>query len=163
MPTLTSTSNFVGKYEVHVSEFTIPKLVSYIERMELPILLELFGQELYDLWDNSALPKYTFLTGSFTFQDECGTLWISKGIIDMLTGFIYFDYQRDAYTQQTIGGAQKNQGENSTNASHMMAMLHGRYAEALNTYEAIQAYIKQNPTVYPEFQGITRRPLIPYL
>jgi hypothetical protein len=162
MPTITTTSQFVGKYKTHVSEFTLQDLVLYIERMEYPILLELFGKELYDLWNGSILPEYTALTEPFAFQDNCGKVWQSKGIVDMLTGFIYFEYQRDMFTQQTINGAEKNVGENSGNASHIMSMLHGRYDEALLTYNSIQAFIKDNLATYPEFKGVVRYPIIPY-
>jgi hypothetical protein len=137
------------------------KIQEYIDRLEVGFLRELFGLELYNLWNGSALPIYTDLTAPLVFQ-ECNKIWESKGIIDMLTGFIYFEYSRDAYTQQTIDGAQKNAGENSENSSFVMANLHGRYSDALTSYEAIQAYICKNSTDYPIFEGVKKYPFIPF-
>lgn len=162
MPAITTVSQFVGKYKIHVSEFTSSDLEAYINRMELPILLDLFGKELYDLWNGSANPIYTDLSLPFSFQSSCGNVWQSKGVIDMLTGFIYFEYQRDMYTQATINGAVKNSGENSGNSSHLMAMLHGRYEEARLTFASIQAFIQDNLEVYPQFKGKIIYPIIPY-
>ena len=154
--------SFSGKYELSITEENGGKIQSYIDRLEVDLLNELLGVELYDLYIGSLDPIYTKLTGKFTFQDECSKIWISKGILDMLTGFIYFEYSRDAYTQQTIDGAQKNTGENSVNSSFVMSNLHGRYADALSSYETIQHYIKQNLLVYPEFNGVKKYPFIPF-
>lgn len=154
--------SFTGKYELSVTEESMPRIQEYINRLSNEILNELFGVELYNLWAGSELPIYTDLSGELTFQDECNKIWISKGIEDMLAGFIYFEYSRDAYTQQTIDGAQKNTGENSVNSSFVMSNLHGRYADALKSYETIQHYIKQNLLVYPEFNGVKKYPFIPF-
>jgi hypothetical protein len=162
MPTIVTTVDFIGKYELHISEFTMPVLNEYILRMEEYLLVELFGKELYDLWNGSAAPEYTVLTAPLTFQDECGKVWQSRGIKDMLTGFIYFDYSRDRYTQQTITGPVKQDGENSGNATHVMSLLTMRYEEALISYQAIQAYIIDNPVTYPEFKGVRKETIIPY-
>lgn len=162
MPSITSISNFTGKYKTHVSEFTVGDLSEYITRMEEPILIELFGKELYDLWNGSSDAIYTVLTAPMSFQSQCGIVYQSKGIVDMLTGFIYFEYQRDMYTQMTINGSVKNISENSGNASHIMSMLHGRYEEALLTYQSIQAYIKENEATYPQFKGVKRYPINPF-
>jgi hypothetical protein len=155
-------SSFVGKYELSITEETGPKIQLYIDRLEVKFLNELFGVELYNLWNGSLDPIYLILNEPFTFQDDCHGIWASNGIADMLTGFIYFEYSRDAYTQQTIDGAQKNTGENSVNSSFVMSNLHGRYADALGSYEAIQRYICKNSLVYPEFRGIRKYTFIPF-
>lgn len=154
--------DFVGKYELSINEENEPKIQFYIDRLENLLLNELFGVDLFTLWDGSLNPIYTTLTAPFMFQDDCGKVWESKGVIDMLTGFIYWEYSKDAYTQQTIDGAQKNNGENSLNSSFVMANLQGRFADALNSYEAIQAYIKKGSDVYPEFKGVKKHVVIPF-
>lgn len=161
---LVAFTDFVGKYELSINEENEPKIQLYIDRLENLLLNELFGVDLFTLWDGSANPIYTTLTTPFMFQDEncMGKIWESKGIVDMLTGFIYWEYSKDAYTQQTIDGAQKNTGENSLNSTFIMANLQGRYADALNTYEAIQAYIKKGSDVYPEFKEVQKHIVIPF-
>jgi len=154
-------TNFVGKYELSITEESGLKIQQYIDRLEVGFLRELFGLELYNLWNGSALPIYTDLTVPLVFQ-ECGKIWESKGIIDMLTGFIYFEYSRDAYTQQTIDGAQKNEGENSLNSSFTMANLQGRYSDALTSYEAIQEFVCKNSVTYPSYKGVKKYPFIPF-
>lgn len=159
---IVTVNSFVGKYELSVTEETTPKIQLYIDRLETLLLNELFGVQLYNLWNGSVDPIYEVLTAPLMFQDDCGGIWNSKGIADMLTGFIYFEYSRDAYTQQTVDGAQKNTGENSVNSTFVMSNLHGRYADALQSYETIQHYIKLNLLVYPEFKGIVKHPIIPF-
>lgn len=164
MASIVSLIDFVGKYELSITEETELKIQEYIDRLENELLRELFGLNLYNLWESSVNPIYTILTSPIVFQEEgCnGKIWESKGIVDMLTGFIYWEYSRDAYTQQTIDGAQKNLGENSVNSTFIMANLQGRFADALTSYEAIQAYIKKNLAVYPEYRGIEKHVVIPF-
>ncbi len=164
MASILTVQNFVGKYELSITEETEIKLQLYIDRLEVSLLRELFGLNLYNLWNGSGLPLYTTLTAPLVFQEDAcnGKIWESKGLVDMLIGFIYFEYSRDAYTQQTVDGAQKNSGENSGNSTFAMANLHGRYSDALTSYEAIQAYIKKESVSYPSFQGIEKHVLIPF-
>jgi len=164
MASILTVQDFVGKYELSITEETEIKLQFYIDRLEVSLLRELFGLDLYTLWHGSVNPIYTILTAPLVFQEDAceGKIWESKGLVDMLIGFIYFEYSRDAYTQQTVDGAQKNAGENSLNSTFAMANLHGRYSEALTSYEAIQAYIKKESVIYPEFHGIKKHVLIPF-
>lgn len=150
-----------SKYEVSVSEFTIDRIQEYIDRYETMLLIQLMGKELYDLWDGSTDPIYLKLTNAWVEQLSDGCVVQSRGIVDMLAGFVYFEYVRDQYTQQTINGAVKAKGQNSDPANFPMTMLHTRYMEALDNYNAIQAYIKDNAATYPEYNGVTKHPLLP--
>ena len=160
-----SITNFAGKYAVSTNEFSENDLNDYIVRYETKLLVELFGKELYDLWVGSLLTIYTDLTAPMIFQSNgsCGNkVFESKGIADMLTGFIYWEYERDIYTQRTLNGSMKNSSENSEASSQAMANLHGRYNEALDTYEAIQQYITEKSDIYPEFNGVKKHTVIPF-
>ena len=159
---LVTLDNFIGKFILSINEENGIEVQLYIDRLENSLLRELFGVDLFNLWYESTNPIYTILNEPMTFQTDCGTIYESKGIIDMLTGFIYWEIQRDIYTQQTVDGPMKNSGENSTNSSFIMANLQGRYSDALRSYEAIQEYIRINCTIYPEFKGIEKYTVIPY-
>lgn len=159
------TTDFVGKNSVSLNEFTDGDLQSYIDRYETKLLVELFGKALYDLWNGSTDAVYTVLTAPMIFQatNKCSNkVFESKGIKEMLAGFIYWEYERDIYTQRTLNGSMKQTSENGEDSSQAMANLHGRYNEALDTYEAIQAYIEENSSVYPEFNGVKKYTVIPF-
>jgi hypothetical protein len=160
-----STTDFVGKNSVSLNEFTESDLQSYIDRYETKLLVELFGKALYDLWNGSTDAIYTTLTAPLIFQSEnccSGKVYESKGIKEMLAGFIYWEYERDIYTQRTLNGSMKQTSENGEDSSHAMSNLHGRYDEALETYNAIQAYIEENSSIYPEFNGVKKFTVIPF-
>lgn len=156
-------NNFTGKYEVHISTFTATKIQEYIDRYETIILIELFGKELYDLYVAGLVavdPIYETLRDAFIEQLPNGCILESRGVVDMLTGMIYFYYVRDQYTQMTTLGAVKSKGENSENTTFVMSGLNARWNEALDTYEAIQYYIEENLDVYPTYLGVKKHPVL---
>lgn len=158
-----TTSDFTGKYELTLTDFNTTKLSEYIDRYEDQILIELFGKELFDLWEtgiSGSDPIYEALRDPFTEQLTSGEIIHSRGTIDMITGFVYFYYLRDQFVQQTSNGAVKNSGENSDKADMFTSGLTLRYNEAVETYQAIQAYIIENYSDYPEFEGVTKRPML---
>ena len=146
--------DFEGKHEIAKNDFTQPKILSYIQDYEQYYAVKLLGVELYDLWviDPSVIP-FDAITNPFNFQSNCGKIYQSKGIRYMLTGFIYFNYVTDLRTQQTLGGAVSKANENSGVATHVQSLAWQRYNESVYTYEAIQAFIRENKVDYPTFRG----------
>lgn len=156
-------SDFTGKFELTINDFTVDKIQEYIDRYETISLIELFGKELYDLWVigiGLSDPLYDTLNDPFIEQLSSGLIIQSKGVNDMLKGFIYFYYSRDAYTQATAQGNVKNNGQNSTNSSFAMSQLAQRYNESVDSYEAIQLYISNNIADYPTFLGCKKYPAL---
>lgn len=152
-------TDFIGKYQIALTTFNAANVQLYIDRYEPMLMRELLGVELFDLYEAGITgidPIYEKLRDAFIEQLDNGKILESKGVVDMLTGFIYFYFSRDQYTQQTSAGAVKNKGENSTNASFAMSMLNSRWNEALDTYQAIQDYIRENIDVYPTFKGVQK-------
>jgi len=155
--------DFVGRFETHISEFSETKMQSYIDDKAIIIVNELMGVDLFNLWNGSALPIYEALTNPFIMQDNCGNIYESKGIKEMLLGFIYFFYHRDIMTQQSINGAVVNANENSDKATFENSMIWKRYNDSVVTYNAIQRYIEQNKVDYPTYKGIpSAGVIIPY-
>jgi hypothetical protein len=155
--------DFKGKFELTLGEFTSQKLTDYIGRYQNEFTIELLGVELYDLYvANSGNPEFVIIEEPLIFQSNCGKIYKSLGMKDMLLGFIYFMYGRDLPTQQTVTGAVKQSNENSMPPSNVNALLWQRYNESVQSYEAIQAYIRENIDTYPTFRGMRNQAIIPY-
>jgi hypothetical protein len=155
-------SDFTGKFAVSTGMYANTNIQSYIDRYEDIYLTELFGISLYDLFiadlDVNDLPQATKYEKIFeAFKEEIGfQLIISKGMKDMLVGFIYFEYMKDSITQTTPIGVVKQQSENS-NPISAHTPIYLRYNESVKTYRAIQDYIMQNMSTYPEFRGYVKQ------
>ena len=76
---------------------------------------------------------------------------------EMLKGVIFFHYVRDNNMYHTITGLVSNNNENSNAEIKEKGgqYITQKYASALETYSAIQQYIKDNSDVYPEYKGET--------
>lgn len=153
--------DFTGKYELHTGMYDQTKLLEYIQIYEEQYLIDLFGATLYDEFindlDNNNYPespnfKKVFdpfhidnqSSSFFTSYNTHNNVIVSKGIIEMLKGFVYFEYVKDTANQITSIGQVIPQGENSLTATTLYNMMYTRYWEALKTYRAIQWYIYKN-------------------
>lgn len=151
-------SDFTNKFEVTTGLYQNDKIQSYLDRYEDEYLVKLFGVELYDLFiadlDVNNEPqdaKFVQIFEPFNYQ-EGFSLLISRGIKDMLLGFLYFEYMKDLVVQTTSVGVVKPEEQNSKVVSaHTPIYL--KYNESIKTYNAIQEYILLNMTTYPEYRG----------
>ena len=78
----------------------------------------------------------------------------SDGMLEMLKGFIYYEYVRDGNFFNTISGTVKNTFANSEMARTAEFGLNERYNVALQSFDAIQWFICQNEEDYPTYNGI---------
>lgn len=153
--------DFEGKYELHTGMYDQAKLLNYIQIYEEQYLIDLLGAKLYDEFisdlDNNNYPESPNFqkifdpfhednasTGFFTTHNLYNKVVISYGILEMLKGFIYFEYVKDTANQMTSNGQVIPQNENSLTATTLYNMMYTRYWEALKTYRAIQWYIMTN-------------------
>lgn len=157
-------SNFASGFnKVAYNEQTITDLTSFINDKEELILTELFGKELFELFKAGVIvetAKYMKLKNPFIDQLQSCRVIQSKGVAEMLAGFIYFDYSRFQATMPTVSGRVTPKGENSTVASFNVGLITEKYLKALDTYEAIQLYIIDNLSLYPTFNGIEKFPIL---
>lgn len=154
-----TTTDFINKFEIHTIDIDDAKLTSYIDRYEMIYLIEMLGKELYDLFTQGVIDEeviYETLFNPFVVQLNTGEILNSRGVVDMLLGFIYFEYQRDAKVQQTPIGTVKMKSENSERAGNQNTNIFGRYNESIDTYHAIQKYILDNESTYSTFKGIEK-------
>ena len=139
-------------------------LQQYIDRVENYYLPRLFGKVLYDLFiadaggGTPAIPRFQFVYDPFTTQETSCDFNQSLGIVDMIKGFVYFEYVRDNITRLTTVGPKRTDSANSQNASGIQHDITSRYNESIRTYKAIQYYMDNtNSADYPEYEGIFLR------
>ena len=148
-----SVSDFTGKFQLHTGMYDQAKLLSYIERYERKYLVQLFGVDLYnDFMEDLGLgiipfsPNFKKIYYPFDEQLDFGKILSSEGILDMLKGFIYFEYAKDLINQMTPFGNVAQSSENSTLVTSLNSMMYTRYNESVKTYRAIQEYMLYNST-----------------
>ena len=129
------------------------KIQAYIDKYEKRYLIELLGPDLYDqlVADSTGgipqSPNLLFIYNPFHVTISPLSMLISEGIVEMLLGFIYFEYSKDLVNQMTPYGNVKSLAENSTVTAGNSTLIYNRYNEAVRTYRAIQMYIALNKTV----------------
>lgn len=144
--------DFINKFELSRGMFVTNKFTSYIERYEKQYLVNLMGSDLYDQFmsdlDPNDMPQSPNFWAIYSPFDEDWNHRIleSRGIIDMLKGFIYFEYSKDLINQQTPFGNVDPKSENSEVSSTVYNMMYNRYNESVKTYTNIQMYIHKHRT-----------------
>ena len=78
---------------------------------------------------------------------------VSNGIKEMLLGFIYFEFVKTQSVHNTTTGNVIAQNEVSVQADWNSTEVYNNYNEAINSYRAIQIYINENSSIYPEYNG----------
>jgi len=153
---LTITSDYKGQYKIPSNCYT--ELATYIAKYESIYLLDLLGAELYNLFiadlDGSTpqVPqdaRFLALYNAFNI-DESVCIVSSEGIKKMLIQFIYFEYMRDSSFTQTVSGVTNVSSSVATLEPYKGWNLEQAFNEGVGNYNAIQWYICDNSTVYPE-------------
>ena len=174
----------VGIYLIATDCYDEANLQYYIDRFEKEYLQKLLGCELYQLFvddlngDTPPAPtSQRFIDiyeefcedsdfanivvrgyGKF-YEDDCagcGKIWISKGMLDMLQGFIFFHYVRDQkYLNTPVGDVvNRNEVSREANGGELMFGVTERFNAAVESYQAIQYRICDNLGDYPEYKGV---------
>jgi hypothetical protein len=148
-----------GKYELHTGMYHDVKIQAYIDKYERIYLLKLLGSDLYQLFVGDLIagvpqtPIYFALFQEFDYDTTYCKLVISDGMIEMVKGFVYFNYLKDETNQVHVTGVVRQKGENSTEVSNITSMIYTRYNDSVRTFKAIQTYICDNLSNYPDFNG----------
>jgi hypothetical protein len=143
--------DFTGKYQLSTGMYDVTKLQDYIDKYEKRYLIELFGAKLYDEFISDLdvanvpeSPNFLKVFDPFYENVTLRQLIISEGILEMLKGFVYFEYSKDLINQMTPYGNVRPISENSEPVSTLYSMIYARYNEAIKSYKAIQLYIQIN-------------------
>ena len=157
--------SFVGRYQIPQPFNGDVTLQEYIDHYSNYYFNNLFGAELYQEYltgIGTSDPIYTKLRDPFAEDiqlyddiDErfCNQVLISEGVDKMLICLIYAHYQREDLPTPTAGGnitinpsGGELENDDRTNVFNI-------YNQGINTYQAIQQYIVENRTDYPNFKG----------
>lgn len=152
-----------GKYELHSGMYQQTTINEYIDKYERQYLVKLLGADLFNLFVADLVngvpqtTKYLKIYNPFEYDDALCWITISEGMVNMIKGFIYFQYLKDQTNQVAVSGNVRPLGENSENVSTLNTMIYTRYNESVKTYKAIQRYICDNSSDYLDYNGIGLR------
>ena len=170
----------VGKYKIPQAKGVCEgQLQSYIDRYEKRYLQDLLGCELSELFIDDLAdgvptdPIYLALfneicidlrTGFFnSYYWATGLCYcqpkriISRGIKEMLKGFIFFQYMRDFPNQRDITGINHVDSENSNMVDFAQWGIPEFYNESIEDYNNIQYFIYENKDTYDVFNGVSKK------
>jgi len=161
MGKIVKTTDFVGKYSISQNSFNGSDLQAFIDKYEKVYLRDLLGLVLGDLLyadiaGSTFLPpvtaRYTVIFNAIA-QEINGCDVVSNGIKEMLLGFIYFEFVKTQSVHNTTTGNVMAQNEVSVQVDWNSTEVYNNYNEAINSYRAIQIYINENSSTYPEYNG----------
>ena len=144
---LITTQDFINKWELSTGMYSTAKLSEYIDRYEPQYLRQLFGVDLYnafisDLENNvPRSPNFKLVFDELYVDENLYYMIESRGILDMLKGFIYFEYAKDLLNQMTPYGNVQQTAENSVVVNTLQTMMYARYNESITSYQNIRNYI----------------------
>lgn len=165
MGVLITSSNFVGKFAIPQNSFS--SLDAFINASEETYLVELLGANLYNSFKSNLTNKVPVATNYLAiynpfFEDFQEKICKSKGMVEMLCGFIYFDYMRNIKFKATTQGITTMVSDTGEKSAY--GNLYVLLNEATETYIAIQNYIQfVHPELYTsvEFNGSKKCLTIP--
>lgn len=149
-----------GKFELHKGIYESAKIQAYIDKYERQYLNKLLGVDLFKDFQLdlvNGIPqeaKYLDIYNEFEYDDANCAVLISDGMLDMIKGFVYFQYLKDQTNTVSVSGNVRQMGENSENVSTLNTMIYTRYNDSIRTYRTIQKYICDNNKEYLKFNGV---------
>jgi hypothetical protein len=155
-------NEFTGKYKVGIPFDGGAKLQQYIDDVEFRTMNELLGATLLAAYtagiaEPSPEAKWVKLRDAFVENSMCGDLLISKGIRDMLLCFTVSEYYHEERSTPTTNGKVVLNSEGGQKATIRWDEVYNMYNDGVKTYRAIQYYVKEHPSDYPDFKGIDRK------
>lgn len=151
-------TDFTGKYRINQNCFS--DLEKYIDKYEMYYVNHLLGCDLAQLFVDdynagSGTPteaRFQNILNAFC-EDDGLCIRVSEGMKEMLVGFLYFEFMKDAPFRSSQSGAVKNMVETSKPAGSNEFDIYTRYNLAVETFKSIQWYICENSSTYPEYNG----------
>lgn len=170
---LLSVTDFTGFFNIPTSNSreTTTLLQTYIDRYEKTYLCNLMGVELAELFiadlaNVTQETRFAVIQDAFYLDDPntTGVMYESKGLVDMLTGVIFYHFVTERSALLTTNGVSVSVTETGEILSPEGAyrFAERKFNQMLATWEAIQWYIEdyapsEYPNdadrLYPEFNG----------
>lgn len=162
-----SVSDFTGYFHrLSQSEFKQDSQTTLITSSEGGYLAKILGKELADLFyadldanNEPQTARFISIFNPFIEQyNKC--IYESKGLKYALTGFIYYEFVANENIRSTDVGLNKSSMENATSLSqyNLLRQAEIRYNDSIESVEAIQKYICENASTYPEYDGVKFKP-----
>lgn len=160
-------SDFKGKTKVAKDKFTKVDLQECLDELEVTLLQDLLGCELFEEFATDFAitgtgptdPKFVEIWEPFCIDNSfpCRQRR-SEGILKMLSLLIFFHYTRDQPVKNTIGGNTVNEQSNSRQAIPQESIMFTNYNQGIDSYWAIQWIICDNPNGFDwdKFEGIRK-------
>ncbi len=182
---LTKPSDYKGTVAISKNKYDKADLQLYLDELEPEYLKDLLGCDLYDAFvaDLALAPvgqptaqRFIDIYNAFCIDIDtiCYTYdWYntyyayyslnsqnrSRGIKEMLKGFMYLEYVRDQEKTNSSVGVSKSKGVASDLIGANKAGLKKAYNKSIKDYWNIQYFICQDLTTYPEYNGIRKQGL----
>ncbi len=154
-------TDFVGKYAISQNQFNQTDLQAFIDKYEKVYLRDLLGLVLGDLfYADIAIDTFlepvdpiykTLFNPIAEVINNCEV--ISDGVKEMLLGFIYWEFVKSQSVANVLSGNVTQENETSAQVDWDKTEIYNNYNEAVKSYRAIQIYINNNKSVYPDFNG----------
>ena len=151
-----------GQYAINDADVTRQNLKEYVSQNERKFIYELLGVELGDLFisDLGADKKpqtQRFITIYNPLATDFGhKLSYSKGIKEIIKGLVFSEFVREQNYKNNINGSSRNLYEQGDVISANNAGIVNKYNEAIDSFCAVQYYIHENSSIYPEFKGVVK-------
>lgn len=156
-------SNIIQIADFKNTEYQLPEqkystYQNYLDKYEKYFLVQLLGAELYSLFIAdlvSGVPQTArFLDIYNSFElDDGGCVRYSEGIKAAVMEYVYFYAVRDLPVKKTNTGVVFNDNEVSVGPMYSGYNIVESYNEAIINAHAIQWFICDNSTDYPEYNG----------
>lgn len=157
---LIAVSDFTGKYLTAKDSYNTNVLQSYIDDVVPTALAKLLGADLATYFlstlDGSGVPTDPLLLEIYNakmFNDYCGNLQVSKGIKAYALGLVFWEYVTSQRVQPSITGGASSANVEVGSVQSASSEIYQRYNESIETGKAIQAYIEENQSDYPTYNG----------
>ena len=158
MGILISNTDFTGSYALPSDKYSVDLIDATIDEREKEALLMLLGKGLYNLFVADLVDQvpqsaiYRTIYNELVYEDG-HQLLISKGMKDAVLRYVYFYHVREQKYQNTITGTVQKKGTNSMPAKTDTLWLSKTYNFGIDSFNAIQCYIQDNMTDYPDYKG----------
>lgn len=150
MGLLITAADFINKYAVPSQVGS--DLDSFIDDLEEDYLTDLLGSDMFADFKSKYIfdptfpsnPGYLKILNKFKI-DYGSRIYKSKGLVDMLCGFIFFDFMSQIKYKPTQQGMVTTGSDTSTPTT--VANLYSYLNDATHTFQSIQEYVQN---IHPE-------------
>lgn len=159
MPNIVTISDFVGEVQLQQDNTTTAKFNYIRDEHTNAYLYKLLGVDLATLFiadlNGSGVPvtaRFLSIYNAFASDTDYGAIVQSRGLKFFVKGIVWYFYARQNNHLITTAGNTVKRSENA-DVSTDPFFLAKNFNSAIETGHAIQWYINDNLSTYPEYNG----------